>query len=231
MLALCAALALPASALAQGIPVRSGIAPPSTPARGITVTGSATTNIPATKVQIMLMFSTRNGALTLNAMALQPVIDALVASGVPRDAVQLPLSLGSPANVNNVTITGTVEHPTAAMVRDGIQRVGAAIATLNNTVLSSANVRAIAENCSAGQDAAHARAIADARAKATSIAAQLGVKLGPVIAVNAFDPPLQNGACVWQYYVGANMPNAPTGAQEFVSVPVLSNVQITFGIK
>ena len=232
ILALLFTLAAPTAVEAQlGPPVRAMAPQTAANARGITVNGSASTHVPATKAQLTLMFVTRNGKLALNAQTLQPVIDALVASGIPREGIQIPINLTAPGNTNNASVTGTVDHPNAEMLKAGVLRVGTAIASMPDVILNSATVRVSADACAAVQDTTRGHAIENAHAKAAAIAKQLGVKLGGVLAVNAYDPQLTDGACSWQYYIGAFSPNGPMSADDYVTVPVTSNVTITYGIK
>ncbi len=224
---------LPLVTSAQGIPVRQSFPMPlrSNDSHGITVTGSATTRVPGTSADLTLSFIGRGGKLVLNAQTLQPVIDALVADGIPRDAIQLPLNLSAPGNSSNASIAAHVEAPTAAMLQNGVLKVGTAIAGLPDVILGSAMVRVSAAHCGAAQDATRARAIALARAKAATIAKQLGVRLGRVLNVAAFDTQLAGDSCSWQYYVGAFSPSGPMTSEDYVKVPVTENVTITFAIR
>ncbi len=206
---------------------------------GITVNGFATRKTAATSARLTLyLYSVatpqRPGApLTppapLDAAQLAPLIDALVAMGVSRDNITIPTAFGP--QDRSATVIATVANPTAAMIQNGISTVGHALASMPNISLGNAQVTLESNRCGDATDASRSAAIANARAKASSTAKDLGVHLGPVQSVLANDQSSQTGSCTWQYYMGqGNMPQI-TSPDDWVSVQVSSAVTITYAIK
>jgi len=77
------------------------------------------------------------------------------------------------------------------------------------------------------------QAIEHARAKADSIAKDLGVHVGSVLNVVSGEPNSPDGSCSTQYGVNGfnNNPADPQSPQDYVTVPVFTNVTITYAIK
>jgi uncharacterized protein YggE len=226
---LLAVLALPAAAAAQ--PVRPAMVPAmQTHATGITVSASGTERVTAASARITIQLAASRGAAALDAQRVQPIVDAMVAAGVDRSSIRLPLNFGGPGYATAAAITGSVNAPTVAMMQHGIDLVGEAIVKTPGIMLNGAMVVLQAPNCGAVQDRARAAAIASAKQKAREIARQVGVKLGGVLSVNVGEVPLQDGACQTQYYVGAFGPNM-SGPGDYVTIPVTSTVTITYAIR
>ncbi len=167
---------IPMPHLAPRVPMPAQ-APPG-PGDGITVTGSAYAAAQASQAQITLRISARNNAPTLTEQTLQPIADALVRAGADRSSVQLPPYLVGQARTNNAAITASVQHPTTAMLQQGMLTIANAFAANPDLILNGAEIRLLAGDCSALQRAAEANAIADARANAAFIAKQIEAKVG-----------------------------------------------------
>ncbi|MGB6987257.1 MAG: SIMPL domain-containing protein [Candidatus Aquilonibacter sp.] len=233
-----ALLLLPVAAMAQFAPGPRGpgaqgtVNAPAT-THGITVTGSAGARIPATSARITLTISSADRSLSLDAQSLQPVVDALVKSGADPASVQLPPNFSAPGKSNIASITATVAHPTAAMMQSGIVTVGTSVASSKNLVLNGAMVMVIAQHCADALDNIRSQAIERARAKAESIAKDLGVHVGSVLNVQSFEQGSPDGSCQSQYNVNGFMgsPDQPQSSQEYVTVPIQSNITITYAIK
>lgn len=200
---------------------------------GITVSGSAQSRIPATSARITLNLATADRSLALDTQALQPLVDALVKAGADPASVHLPPNFSAPGKSNIASITATVEHPTAAMMQNGIVTVGTSVAAEKNLVLNAASVWVIADRCADALDSVRAQAIARARAKAESIAKDLGVHVGSVLNVQSFEQSWPDGSCQSQYSINGFMgnPDQPQSAQDYVTVPVQANITITYAIK
>jgi uncharacterized protein YggE len=231
-------LPIPAMAQFQRGPAPTGpngpVGPPSQSANhGITVSGSASSRMPATSARITLNLSSADRSLSLDAQSLQPVVDALVKAGADPSSVQLPPNFSAPGKSSFASITATVPHPTAAMMQSGIVTVGTSVASAKNLVLNNAMVVLVAQHCGDALDTVRGQAILHARAKAESIAKDLGVHVGGVLNVQAVEATWPDGSCQWQYYVNGNSgnPDQPQSAQDYVTVPVQSNVTITYAIK
>lgn len=237
ILTILAVLALPSAALAQMqpgqvvVPNRFPTAQAASGAlHGITVSGSATKKIPATRARISLMLFTRNNATTIDAAAIQPIVDALVKAGVPRENVFLPASFGSPAKLNNATIVATVDNPTIVLMQSGIASIGAAIAQTDMNI-GNVQVALEADNCGDTVDALRGLAIKNARMKAEETAKQLQVRVGGVLNVISNDQISPSGICASQYYVGGGNNGMINSPEDYVSVPVYSSITITYAIK
>ncbi len=227
----------PVVAGAQNAPIMRVPPPAQTSANGhgITVNGTSVLRVPATSARISLQLTSIDNKTTLTQQDLQPLVDALVKAGAQRSSVQLPLAFTAGGFSNAATVTAVVQHPTVDTMRSGIASVGATIAGMKNVRLGSAQVQLKNDDCAQTLAKVRADAIASARSKASSIAKQLGVTLGGVVNVNAFDPGNPDGSCASQYWVG------PMGAQfgrnaenddsDYITVPISSNVTITYGIK
>jgi len=207
---------------------------------GITVSGNATKKVPATSAKLTLYLYSfppqqKAGAPPatpppLDPAQIQAVIDAVVKAGVPRDNIATPQPLGAQRYGNNAQILATVANPTVAQLQNGIAIISAAMAGMTGMSIN-AQVMLESANCGDVGDALRGAAIASAHAKATSIAKQLGIRLGPVLNVVANDQQPPNGVCSWQYNMGpGNMPQF-SSPDDWVSVPVYSNVTITYAIK
>ena len=231
---LVAALALlPCAAAAQMAPVQRGFVAQPQNVHGITVSGSATTRLPASSARITLMFSTSDRSLTLTKSRLQPVVDALVKSGVDASEIHFPPNMDAPGGSNQTTISAAVAHPTAELMQQGILTVGASVASLPNVVLNGAQVWASTADCASALDGVRKNALQQARAKAESIASDLHVHVGEPINVIANDQTSPDGSCNTQYVINGYMngPNSPLTPADYVTVPVSSFVTITYAIR
>ena len=244
LLTILAMLVLPSAAVAQVQPVNRGPMTPYLPSNtrpdGITVSGSATKKVAATSAKITLYLYSfaippKAGAPPgtpppLDPAKVQSVIEAVVKAGVPRENIATPQPLGASQFNNNTQIVATVANPTVAQIQNGIAILGAALVGMTGMSMN-AQVFLESSTCGEAGDSLRGAAIASAHAKAASIAKQLGVHLGSVLNVVASDQQPPNGICTWQYQMGnGNMPqfNSP---DDWVSVPVYSNVTITYAIK
>jgi Protein of unknown function (DUF541) len=227
----------PIVAGAQVAPPIRGLQPAVSSANthGITVNGTSVLRVPASSARITLQITSADNKTVLTQAELGPLVDALVKAGAERSSVQLPLAFAAGGYSNSATVSAIVERPTVDMMRGGIATVGAAVAGMKDVRLNSAQVQLNNDDCSQTLVKVRASAIASARTKAASIAKQLGVTLGGVVNVNAFDPGSADGSCASQYWVGPMGAQFGPGAEntdsDYVSVPVTSNVTITYAIK
>lgn len=216
-------------------PAIAQIRPPMLPAPpdqgGITVSGTATERLPATSARVHLQLGTRNNALTLDAQALKPLIDALVQAGADRDSIVLPIQFQSPGRFNTAQISATVANPTVNAIQRGMTSVGSVIANMPGVLLSSAQVELRRTDCGEIESRARQSAIDRARAKALATAQQLGVHLGRVTAVRVNDQQTADGSCSSSYVIGPYMPQQMQNAADYVTISVYSNVTITYAIR
>ena len=233
LLTILAVLGLTTAAFAQMAPVRGPIVAPNQSSNGfhgITVSGSATKSIPATRARVLITLFARTPVI--NTKTVQPMVDALVKTGVPSDHIAIPPDLGSTASVQNTTIIVTVEHPTVELMQAGVAAVGAAVlGNTNGISVGNAQVTLEADGCGDTVDVTRAAAIKAARAKAEQTAKDLQVHVGEVLNVQANDQLSASGSCTTQYFVGSgNSPNLAT-PQDYVSVPVTVYATLTYAIK
>lgn len=233
---LALAAALPVAAGAQiAPPIR--VAQPAAPANGhgITVNGSSNVRVAASSARITLDVASTTNKGTLTQQTLAPLVDALVKAGAERSSVQLPLAFSAGAYSNVATVTAVIANPSVETMRSGIATVGAAVAGMNDIRLNSARIELRNADCTQSLEKARANAIDAAHSKAALIAKQLGVALGGVVNVNAFDQGNPDGSCASQYFVGPMGAQFPQGGDttdaDYVTVSVTSNVTITYAIK
>ncbi len=234
-LVLSALAFVPVAAGAQAASPIRAVQPGSSNGHGITVNGTSVLRVAASSARIMLDLSSIDNKSTLTQETLLPLVDALVKAGAAPSSVQVPLSLSAGGYSNVAAVSAVVQNPSVASMRAGIAIVGAVVGSMKDVRLNSARVELRDSNCTQSLAKARADAIDAARAKATLIAKQLGVSLGSVVNVNAFDAANPDGSCMSQYYVGPMGAQFPPGSTnnetDYVTVSVTSNVTITYGIK
>jgi hypothetical protein len=226
------ALALLAAspAAAQNRPLGPAASPGASLAEGITVSGFATRDVPATKAATTVRISSSK---PFTLAEIKPLLDAVAkADGSGAQAVLPPFLMMGGGPMRQFTATGTVDHPTVKMLAGAIPVISAAFASAPQFTLDNAMVRLSVENCAAYVDQVRSDAVRDARRRAEAIARDLGVRLGAVEAVAATDQMQdQGGACTRQYFFpGGYGPNEPASIDDYVSVPVSERVTIRFAI-
>ncbi len=219
-----------AGAQAQFIPPPPprGIAPPQR-SQGITVNANANAKVAASSARVTLRLGSRTNAPIYNRTLLQPVIDAMVASGVDRNSIQLPLNFGAPGNSTFAMISGDVPHPSLESIESGVSTVGAAIVNIPGAILQDVQVTLRAQNCASAEAQARDTAIAQAREKAASIAKQIGANLGGVLSITANDQGSQDGTCTGSYSLSPY--GSPVERNDYLTITVYSSVSITYGIR
>jgi hypothetical protein len=202
--------------------------------RSIMVTGSAVSRVPASLARVTLGLNSNDRQPIYSAQTIQPVIDALIKAGADPASVRVPLSLTTSGNWSAASISATFSQPTAAIVQTGIKSAETVVASMRDTTLSGVWLTLTASNCGAVEDTARTQALSQARDRAQSIASGLNVHLGAVLTVHSLDPIPTDGACSVQYtvgqYSGGNF-DGPLGPDDFASVPVHSNLMVTYAIK
>ena len=227
-------MVMPLCAEAQLMPPGSAsmaIPPASARGQGITVSASASQRVPAATARISLHLGSRNNALVYNTQVLQPVVDALVASGVDRGSIALPLNFQGPGNATFATISGDVANPSIDQMQKGIMTVGAAIVAIPGAMLQDVQVTLRASGCSAAQSQARAESISEAHDKAVAIAKQIGVKLGAVVALTSNDQTLTDGGCTGSYSISPYGPSMMVKPSDYLMINVFSSVSITYAIR
>ena len=232
-LAAIACVVLPGLARAQPLPAMQAspmrMMGQPVPEPGITVTGNASLGVPATSARLTINVRTLNGALTLNAKTMQPMVDALVKAGIDRSSIVLPAGFSAPGNLNYASISGTVEKPSVKQMQAGITTVGTVVASMPGISLTNASVQLWAVGCGAVLDRARNLAIDNAQGKARGIAQHLNALLGPVIALSANDVQvLPADRCTSSYGLpGYNMQQP----SDYLTINVSSFVTVTYAIR
>jgi hypothetical protein len=219
-----ATLLLPIAAAAQVAPAD----------RGITVNGSAESRVPATLARVTLGLASNDRQPIFDAQKIQPIIDALVKAGADPTSVHVPLDLSSSGAWTNASISAAFSQPTGTVVQDAIKSAEAIVASMKDVTLNAVWLALSAANCGPAENALRSQALSRARAKALSIASDLNVHLGTAVSVRSLDQVEADGTCSAQYAVGQYSGNGfqgPLAASDFVSVPVRSNLLVTYAIK
>ena len=231
-----ALLLLPIGATAQPMPQRITTTVQAPP-RGITVTGGASVEVPATSITVTLQLYSATRAPVLDKDKLQPIVDALIKAGADPSSIRLPIGFGVPGATSAASITATIAHPTLPMLQNGITAVGETITSMKDIVLGGIQVAIAAQpdRCQAAQNAVRQQAIEHAHTKAQAIAKDLGVHLGAAINASTADMNSNGGSCSAQYtlntQVQMNNPTVPQTTAGYLFVPVGITIFITYGIK
>ncbi|MFN2529507.1 MAG: SIMPL domain-containing protein [Candidatus Baltobacteraceae bacterium] len=204
---------------------------------GITVNGSGQADGAADLAHVTLNISSRNNALTLNKRTLQPVVDALLRAHVEPSSIVEPIYLQGAASTNYATVGGTVNHPTVAMLQDGMQTLTSAFAAMPDVLVNQAAVGVTMTECAALRTKARRAALVQARRQALEIASASNVQLGKILSVQAYgegggpmDLQFPN-SCTSYYQIGpGNMPQFMSLA-DYLKVRVNSNVNVTYAIR
>lgn len=224
--ALLAAALLPLAASAQVSP--TALQPARPPGITVSTTGRAYPTPTLAHVVVRLMSVSPSA---FDIATLQPVVDAMVRAGADRNSIAPAMELGAPANRSKIaTISGDVQNPTTDELQRGIQTVGAAIAALPNVTLLTATITLSASNCESAQTQARNNAVSLARNKAASIAKALGVHLGGVMSVTAYDSTQQSDACL-STYTATPFNAGMNQSTDYLKLSVTSNVSITYAIR
>ena len=208
----------------------------SQPGHGITVNAAGTSRVAATSARVTLQLASTDNKADLDGARLQPLVAALVKLGVPESSIQLPPAMGAGAASRFASLSFVVTAPTVELMRSGITSLGSTVNGMNGVALTGAQVLLRAADCGAQFGAARAQALASARRKAEAVASDLHVRIGDVLAVQAYDGSPLDGSCTMQYFVGQQGPqfnqNLDSGSDDdYVTIVVSSTVTITYAIK
>ena len=222
-----------AAALAATLLLMPGIAGATQAPHGITVTGMGSSRIPATSARISIQLGSSDRSNSLDKQKVQPIIDALIKAGADPSRVRLPLTLSAGTGSNMASISATFVHLNPKTVQNGMASAVATIAAMKDTVVFyNLQLFVIANNCQHALAIARQQAIASARAKAEAISKDLNVEIGPAISADSREMISTDGSCFTQYFIGPQGDQSVLQtAQDYVTVPVQSNITITYAIK
>ena len=186
--------ATPAVAATRRAPAVTASAPASTPSGSITVTGQA--RVPVADLQatfdagVEQQASTAQAALAADDQAMQRVIAALKAKGVPAQDLQTQNLSVNPQYQQNVNasgpgkIVGFDANDTLTVTVTDPARVGTLIDTALQTGANTLDgVSFVAAHPSQMRRQALTAAVADARAQALALASAAGLTLGPATTI------------------------------------------------
>lgn len=221
--------------LALQMPMPVSVSPPMRavqPNEGISVRGNGSATAPASTATLSLYVSSRNNAIVLNESTLSPIVDALVRAGVQRSDIVLPIYLTGNARTNNVTVTATVHHPSIAMLQNGIAGLGSSLTNSPDLIVNNAQVRLTLDDCTPTMQQAQIAALRQAHANAASIARQMGLHLGAVLAVDAQNMQMDaEGRCLSEYTLGPYQGNQFTSPSDYLTVRITTSVSVRYAIR
>ncbi len=114
---------------------------------GITVRGNGSATMAADEATVTLRLFAKNNALIIDQEALQPFVDALVAAGVTRSDITMPMYLTGAAKTNNAVITAVIHNPTVTTIRNGMTTLTTRFNPDSQILVNGVEVRLSAEDC------------------------------------------------------------------------------------
>ncbi|MDO8613635.1 MAG: SIMPL domain-containing protein [Dehalococcoidia bacterium] len=163
---------------------------------------------------------------------LQPVVDAIVAAGVPAGDVEVIVTpyYGDPYYGGSATVRATVGNVDSV---DAVVKAAAdAAAGLADISMQGTNVSYTVSDCAALERAAMEAAVKDARERGTNFAGVLGVGLGDVAGASNYSSSLYGGSPCDSNFTGPY----PLGGIAYAEgqtpdVQLMATVTITFNIQ
>ena len=229
--------------------------PPVSNPRALRVPGRGQASEPANTASLVFKFSSNSsldsqeGTVSysklvqeaLSKESLKPVVDALVAIGVPTDAIQvkilkprpsaLPFPFPSTGAEGGAEVRVTINQPTRDRLEQIVTTVSQSASKNKDYSISSVSVEYFAKDCPALERAAYQAAVEDAQNRASVIAQAMGAKLSRVGSVaepfyNVYIPACNSGGSL-PFGGDATSPYDPN---EPVEVEVTKEMFFTFPI-
>jgi uncharacterized protein YggE len=169
-------------------------------------------------------------ATPITEASLQPVIDALVAAGVPRENIEFIGQSYYDKFSSSATLRATVTNLDS--LDAAVTAATNAAAGLGAIQLSNANVMYTVNDCTALEEAAMQAAVEDANERGTAFAQSLGVTRGGIVGASHYSySPYGGNACAG--VVGGPYPLA---SESFVAgssrtVQIFTNISVTYAIQ
>jgi uncharacterized protein YggE len=181
---------------------------------------------------------------TLTKERLKPIVDALVAAGVPSDAIEvkivearpsaLPFPLPSTGTQGGAEIRVRIEQPTRDRLEQIVTTANQAAEKQKNLSIASVNVQYSAKDCQALERAAYQAAVRDAQNRAKAIAEAMGARMRRVGSVaepfyNAYIPACNSNS-------GGNLPFGGDATTPFdpnapVEVEITKEIFVSFPVE
>ena len=174
--------------------------------------------------------SAQQEATPITEASLQPVIDALVAAGVPRENIEFIGQSYYDKFSSSATLRATVTN--LDTLDATVTAATSAAANLGAIQLSNTNVMYTVNDCAAMENAAMQAAVEDANERGTAFAQSLGVTRGGIVGASHYSySPFGGNACSGN--VGGPIPLA---AESFVAggsrtVQIFTNISVTYAIQ
>lgn len=165
--------------------------------RAMTVIGQGQATAPADTARIQFRFASRAPLNTPQAvapvetaegevvspveLALQPVVDALVAIKVPPENIQVQTD-----DPENPKVLVKLDKPTRERVKEVVRAASSVFQGSDNFFIQGIGVEYAVNNCQPLERAARRAALRDALSQANVIALDLGVKVGEILFVTMF---------------------------------------------
>lgn len=118
---------------------------------------------------------------------LKPIVDAIAATGVPADAIQvkiteprpsaLPFPFPSTGSAGGAEVVVTIEQPTRDRLEKIVTAANQAVSKNKEISISSVDVQFSAKDCQALERTAYQTAVQDAQTRASAIAQAMGAKM------------------------------------------------------
>ena len=163
---------------------------------------------------------------------LKPVVDAIVAAGVPAADVEVIVTpyYGDPSYGGSATVRATVSNvDSVGAVVQAATKAGAALTDIS---MQGTNVSYTVSDCAALEKAAMEAAVKDARDRATNFAGVLGVGLGDVAGASNYSSSLYGGSPCDSNFTGPYPMGGIAYAEgQAPDVQLMATVTITFNIK
>jgi len=162
---------------------------------------------------------------------LKPVVDAIVAAGVPAADVEVIVTpyYGDPSYGGSATVRATVRNIDSV---DAVVQAATTASIPANISFSGTNVSYTVSDCAALEKSAMEAAVKDARDRATNFAGVLGVGLGAVAGASNYSSSLYGGSPCDSQFIGP----VPLGGIAYAEgqtpdVQLMATVTITFSIQ
>jgi len=162
---------------------------------------------------------------------LKPVVDAIVAAGVPAADVEVIITpyYGDPSYGGSATVRATLSNVDAV---DAVVKAATSASIPATISFSGTNVSYTVSDCAALERAAMEAAVKDARDRATNFAGVLGVGLGDVAGASNYSSSLYGGSPCDSNFTGPYPMGGIAYAEgQTPDVQLMATVTITFSIK
>jgi uncharacterized protein YggE len=160
---------------------------------GITATGSGTATAPADSALIYFTYYSNyyptpsedpNAPPPLppavTAADMKPVVDAIVAAGVPAAGVE---ATADPSSMGSFRIRARMDRPTQATVQRVIAAANEAATKGGKYAGGGSQVAYLTNNCAAVENQARQNAIRDLQSRATALASAAGIQMGNMMSI------------------------------------------------